>query len=118
MSGIFAPSPADESFKVLRVINSEHDHNQVSIENGDGFAYGEFDKQYVHLSGYAGPHNPWIFAAAPELFDALGDLLQDACELNVATDGVKGLRSQRAAVLRSAKKAISALAKARGEASA
>lgn len=116
MSSIFTPTPADESFKVLRVIDLEH--GQVSVENGEGLAYGEFDKQYVHLSGYAGPHNPWVFAAAPELFDALNDLLQDACGLNVATDGVKGLKSQRAAVLRSAKKAVCALAKARGEASA
>ncbi|GEM_PF-3865356 len=65
MSSIFAPTPCDESFKRLRVV--PRGHGQFGIGNGDGFAHGEFDRQYVELSGYCGPHNPWTFAAAPEL---------------------------------------------------
>lgn len=69
MSTKFRPTPPDASALNLRVVMGEH--GQVSIENGEGTLGGEFDRYYVHIGGYAGQHNPWVFAAAPELLAAL-----------------------------------------------
>lgn len=66
---MFKPTPADPNVRNLRVI--ELDHGQHEVTNGEGLFGGEFDREYVHMSGYCGPHNPWTFAAAPELLAAL-----------------------------------------------
>lgn len=70
MATAFKPTPPDASALILRVIRSGHS-GQFSIENGPGSLGGEFDRYYVHLSGYCGQHNPGVFAAAPELLQAL-----------------------------------------------
>lgn len=66
----FTPTPPDASALELRVIPGGHPR-QFRIENGPGSLGGEFDRYYVALSGYCGEHKPEVFAAAPELYEAL-----------------------------------------------
>lgn len=63
-------SRADDSVKKLRV-SARSASGQSSIENCAGRFGSEFDKYYVHLSGYCGHVNPHTFAVAPEMLDAL-----------------------------------------------
>lgn len=58
--------PAD-----LRVIKAgDSAQRQFSIENADG-RLEDFDKHYVHLSGFVGVHSPHTFAMAPKLLEHL-----------------------------------------------
>lgn len=56
----------------------------------------DWDSKYVSFSGYFGPHSPHLFAAAPDMLDALrlaesfitgfeGDELQDGIDERLAT---------------------------------
>lgn len=65
----FKPTPADP--EALKLVVVPLGDGQYSIENGPGALRGEFNKYYVHLSGYCGAHDPAVFAAAPELLEAL-----------------------------------------------
>lgn len=90
----------------LEVIwRSDEEPEHARIENLDNFADtnngATFKSVYVDFSGFFGPYNPHLFAAAPELYDALEDLLTD---LAIGLDLEGALKA-----------AESALAKARGE---
>lgn len=65
----FRPTPPDDSALKLRVLRGEH--GQFTVENGEGSLGGEFDRYYVNFGGYFGEHNPAVFAAAPELYEAV-----------------------------------------------
>ena len=95
---------------------------QFSIEQSD-YEPGDFGKKYVSFSGYFGEAGPHVFAAAPELLEALtmgaeintpdlmdwiADRLVFVHKENPNIDFVKSLRN-RAATARAA------IAKAKGE---
>jgi hypothetical protein len=44
--------------------------NQFDIERLPG-RDDDWDREYVSFSGFAGPYNPHLFAAAPDLLEAL-----------------------------------------------
>ena len=48
-------------------------NGQFTICN-KGRVPGEFDANYVSLGGYCGPYSPHLFAAAPDVLDALAKL--------------------------------------------
>ena len=51
----------------------KRDHGQFAIVNADlnDVETGKWEEQYVCISGYCGPFKPDLFAAAPELLEAL-----------------------------------------------
>ena len=51
---------------------------QFSIEQSD-YEPGDFGKKYVSFSGYFGEAGPHVFAAAPELLEALEGLRGACC---------------------------------------
>lgn len=108
----FRPTPPDASALELRVVQSgeQRGYGQFSIENGEGSLGGEWDRYYVDLSGYFGEHNPAVFAAAPELYEALQNAI---VALAMCTPNTQyGAACQSAAMLGGR----AALAKARGAA--
>lgn len=67
----------DQADLVCKVISQGPDYpNQFSIENNHCRLYS-FDKEYVCFSGYFGKHGPHVFAAAPELLEALHQYRSD-----------------------------------------
>lgn len=79
MNNPFKPTPPDASAVCLRVVKgADQCERQFWIENGPGSLGGEFDKYYVNFSGFFGAHNPWVFAAAPEMFKALQAICAEA----------------------------------------
>lgn len=98
----FKPTPAEPNARRLRAVRCGS--GQWAIENSPGSLGGEFDQHYVHLSGYCGPHNPWVFAAAPELLEALQAICAEAENMSMTM--------RRRAIFNAGK---SAIAKAKGE---
>ena len=51
----------------------KREHGQFAIVNADisDVETGKWGEEYVSLSGYCGPYKPEMFAAAPELLEAL-----------------------------------------------
>lgn len=49
--------------------------NQFEVRNNFNELAGDWDESYVTFSGYFGKHGPHVFAAAPDLLDALEDIL-------------------------------------------
>jgi hypothetical protein len=47
------------------------DQRQFAIESNHSELDGEFEDRYVLFSGYFGPYKPELFAAAPDLLEAL-----------------------------------------------
>ena len=45
--------------------------SQAVITTAEGPSLKNWDAEYVHLSGYAGPYGFEVFAAAPDLLEAL-----------------------------------------------
>lgn len=79
-------------------------HN-VPIADREG---REFNEVYVNFSGYFGRHGPQVFAAAPELLEALSILLANL-ESDIECDGHDPADDARI------KMARAAIAKATGE---
>lgn len=84
------------------------DKNQYQItSNWDDVISDCFDDNYVNFTGYFGKYGPEVFAAAPELYEAL-EWLEVYAKVQVE-------RFPMAADSDGWKKVLSALAKARGE---
>jgi hypothetical protein len=98
MSGKFKPTPADPGTLRLCVVAMQH--GQFAIENGPGSLHGEFDRHYVHVSGYFGPHSPWVFAAAPELLEALEAICAEAENMSMTMRRRAIFNAGRAAIAR------------------
>jgi len=67
-----------ETDRGLKVI--PRDHGQFEIRNTHP-PVRDWDREYVCVSGYFGPHSPELFAAAPELLEVvqtLRDYVADA----------------------------------------
>ena len=45
--------------------------NQFEVRNNFNDLAGDWDESYVTFSGYFGKHGPHVFAAAPDLLEAL-----------------------------------------------
>ena len=96
----------------LRVTWKCRDEKQhARIENVDIYTDdGSFPDNYINIGGYFGSYNPELFAAAPDMYDAL-----ESAEESIATFiGVHGYPTDNGAgeILR---QVSAALAKARGE---
>jgi hypothetical protein len=49
---------------------------QFAIESNHSELDGEFEDRYVLFSGYFGPYKPELFAAAPDLLEALREMTE------------------------------------------
>lgn len=58
----------------LIAVRDEYDAQYARIENA-GSVPTPFGKNYVALTGYCGPYNPNLFAAAPDLLEACKALI-------------------------------------------
>jgi len=67
---------------------------QFSIEQSD-YEPGDFGKKYVGFSGYFGEAGPHVFAAAPELLEALEEAV---CALEVCGKDYRATEIARAAI--------------------
>ena len=54
----------------LKVVGTEYPRMHV-IENDVNAVPGDFKSKYVRFDGYFGPHGPHVFAAAPQMLEAL-----------------------------------------------
>lgn len=70
MSAQHTPGPLSVELR-----HSGRHGNQYAIESDAMNAQGEWNDVYVHFSGYFGSYGPDLFATAPELLEALRDLL-------------------------------------------
>lgn len=85
-------------------------HNVPIIDRGDR----EFNDVYVNFSGYFGRHGPQVFAAAPELLEALECAV--ACGMVPTSSQKDGGASAKASQVIVADMIRAAIAKATGEA--
>lgn len=68
-----------ETDRGLKVI--PRDHGQFEIRNTHP-PVRDWDREYVCVSGYFGPHSPEMFAAAPEMAGIIRRLYDQLRELN------------------------------------
>ena len=54
----------------------EPQHNR--IENADRMNLDNWTSEYVSIGGYFGPYNPQMFAAAPDMYQSIGMILEAA----------------------------------------
>lgn len=94
-------------FDKVVVLPVEAFNGQAQIVFADGlFLNGDADAEYMCLSGYVPVRYRNLFAAAPDLYEALGNMV------SIATTSPAGMSDDDYDLLKSAR---SALKKARGE---
>lgn len=81
------------------------ENRQFRVENtsrveseGDKPDSVSWDDFYVSFGGFAGPHNPNVFAAAPDLLDALNGLSEWVSLHSRYPDMCEPLKAARAAI--------------------
>ncbi|WP_185998194.1 hypothetical protein ACLIMP_04370 [Novosphingobium aerophilum] len=109
---LFPTAVTDPKALKLQVRATDHP-GQFNVEN-DFRNLEHFDREHVHFGGYFGTHGPHVFAAAPELLEAVIDLLAplERASLMLAAKGKKLDRSAQASL----DFARAAVEKAHGEA--
>jgi hypothetical protein len=71
----FIRTTAPDALKLHVARQAGSEPRQFTIEN-QHMQLENFDQEYVSFGGYFGLHNPEVFAAAPELLEALTCLLR------------------------------------------
>ena len=90
-------------------IKAHKDPCHFSIE-GDHMAYKDFRAEFFAISGFFGEHGPHVFAAAPDLLEALEALV------DLVQPFSSGDTERYSAEYEACENARAAIAKAKGEA--
>lgn len=101
---------------VAKAFTDKAGQRQFTVENEDRTALYEhrkWEELYVSFSGFSGAHNPQVFAAAPELLEALEELM---IAVEKATNTTTAGEEQVALIelLAPARKSRAVIAKAKG----
>jgi hypothetical protein len=92
------------SAAVRLVVQASSDPEQAIVKtHPDDLTAENHDEAYVRLSGYCGPYSPQLFAAAPELLQALQSAYDALC-ISYPLHSVD--MDKRAAVLAAARDAM------------
>lgn len=93
-----------------RLIARERGHGQAEVTNTHA-TLADFDRQYVCFSGYFGEYCPELFAAAPDLLEALRECADELeAEIEARRGGELPRRIERD--LETVRKARAAITKA------